>query len=123
MKTEVIDKFMIEMLELLKSAKDFTLEQLPEVAKEVLTYNFYSSLFGFFIGLGFAYIAFKFFKSSKDHKDEDIWDIGKQLKLILGMVFTGIALITLIDNGDNVIKIKLAPRLYLIEYVSHLVKK
>ena len=102
-------------------AVDFALQQAPLVVQEFLSWKMSEAIINLiFLGTG-ALILFCFFifliKKAKKHiESEAIVAIG------LGMVLTLVAMIFLLINIKNdiqtIAKIKLAPRVYIIEYVT-----
>lgn len=119
MKQEVIDKFLVEMLQFLKAAKDFTMEQIPEVAKEILRFNLAMSVIHTLLGLALillSYRLFRFVKKSNVFTEFEGFAIA-------GMTVSGVVgLIVFFVNIHYVLKVWLAPRLYLIEYLAELVR-
>ncbi len=119
MTQEILNKFLSEMLGLLKETKDFAMEQIPQVAKEVLHYNLaVSILWTLVFGATFGMFVFFMTKIVKVVKED-----GEYLPLLFfnGVPMLIFALLTL-EKVTDVIKIYLAPRLYLIEYLSNLLK-
>ena len=118
MDKEILNKFLVEMAELLKSAKDFTIEQAPQVAREVLHYRLASSLLAFAVGLAVFLCSILFFKHVQNMmKEDNDWAPMH----ILSCSFLGGSAIFVLENLDSIIKISLAPRLFLIEYFASLV--
>lgn len=62
MDKEILNKFLTEMGDLLKTAKDFTVEQAPQVVKEVLKYNAVVDMMWIVIGLAACFVSYRFFK-------------------------------------------------------------
>ena len=102
-------------------AVDFALQQAPLVVQEFLSWKMSEAIINLiFLGTG-ALILFCFFiflvkKANKYIHSEAIVAIG------FGMVGTLVAMIFLLINIKNdiqtIAKIKLAPRVYIIEYVT-----
>jgi hypothetical protein len=103
-------------------AVDFALQQAPLVVQEFLSWKMSEAIINLiFFGTAFV-ILFCFFiflvkKANKYIHSEAIVAIG------LGMVGTLVAMISLLFNFikpdiQTIIKIKLAPRVYIIEYVT-----
>lgn len=109
----------------LVKAVDFAQEQVPLVIQEFLTWKFYEALielvcsFGI-LGLigGFVYMVFRHTKNIKD--DFDRW----ALRTVI-FVFSGIFIVPISTRSINLrqpintmVQIKVAPRVYMIEYVA-----
>ena len=103
-------------------AVDFALQQAPLVVQEFLSWKMSEAIINLiFFGAAFV-IAFCFFvflikKANEYIHSEAIVAIG------LGMVGTLVIMISLLFNFikpdiQTIIKIKLAPRVYIIEYVT-----
>ena len=105
----------------IKNAGDFVVEQTPLLVQEILTYNliFHGSLVGIGIFIAVMLISLTLYFWPKIN-----WkDVDQVMILMFGNLFgwaTSIVLILI--NVFTVIKIIFAPRLYLIEYVSDLIK-
>ena len=102
-------------------AVDFALQQAPLVVQEFLSWKMSEAIINLiFLGTG-ALILFCFFifliKKAKKHIES-----GAIVAIGLGMVLTLVAMIFLLINIKNdiqtIAKIKLAPRVYIIEYVT-----
>ena len=103
-------------------AVDFAMQQAPLVVQEFLSWKMSEAIINLiFFGAAFV-IAFCFFvflikKANKYIHSEAIVAIG------LGMVGTLVIMISLLFNFikpdiQTIMKIKLAPRVYIIEYVT-----
>ena len=121
-----LEKALIEILETVTTstgkAVDFLSGEIPEVAEQILNFHFYESivmLIGnillFFVGVSVPFVVYKLIKNNEGE--------------MFFMVFTLFDLIILIPSSINImksvlkiIKISVAPKLYLIEYVSALIK-
>lgn len=120
MDKSIVDNFMVEMGNLLKSAKDFTVEQAPQVAKEILHYNLASCIVWLILGIAGGIATWKFCmwiaKKGEDDSDYNGFYMLAAIPAIVSMLI-------LESNAMEIVKIYLAPRLYLIEYFADLVKK
>lgn len=126
MTQEVLTKFISEMCDLLKAAKDFTLEQAPKVAIEILHYRLAMAIVYMVIALIIGTLGFflrkwavKAYKENGERSNADMefaWIFGWLAMLVACPVMFFINLIDLL-------KVTLAPRLYLIEYLSELLKQ
>lgn len=115
----------------IKATADFSAQQVPLFIQELLAYNFVISLIWFIIGIllilagAYALYSVVYGKLAKldwtNTRDGFIFSKGI---LALVMVVIGVSAGAPIacDNTDW-IKIKLAPRVYLMEYARDLIKK
>jgi hypothetical protein len=122
MDSTVLNKFLEQMGEMLKEAKDFSLEQLPIVAKEILQYHLAVDLgwLGFALLLTLASLVVIFWftrliKAEGPRGMENYWG----MYLIPGLMNL-ISFIIFVNEGRDALMIWLAPRVYLLEYISRL---
>jgi hypothetical protein len=102
-------------------AVDFALQQAPLVVQEFLSWKMSEAIINLiFFGIGAVILLFcliYLLKKAKKHiEDEAI------VPIFFGISFTVISLIALLGymkkDIQTVVKIKLAPRVYIIEYVT-----
>lgn len=121
---ELNDKIMEQLLPIVERTKEGIIrgveiiqEQAPEVVSEVLKWNFTISLIACICGIILAFLAIPIYKTVNKLVDGTV-DDGMQLlagaPLIIGLVVTFVNL--------NWLKIAIAPKLFLIEYIMNLVK-
>ena len=102
-------------------AVDFALQQAPLVVQEFLSWKMSEAIINLiFFGIGTVVLLFCLvflLKKAKKNIENDAI-----VPIFFGTVFTVIALIFLLRNIKNdiqtIVKIKLAPRVYIIEYVT-----
>lgn len=112
------------LLETLKDSKSFALEQTPLFIQELLDYKFYMSLGQFslgvlslFVGIGMLIL---FLKKQKEWERE-----GKVGHLVISFVsaLLGIIIGFVVPlRSTDWIKIKIAPRVYLMDYIKGNIK-
>lgn len=114
----VLDKFLNEMGELLKTTKDFTVDQAPQVAKEILAYSLVYSIFWVLSGFVLLFLCYKFFKFAQKlcERDDDYAPI-----FVFVVLFFVISSLWTAVGMEHILKLYFAPRLFLIEYIGHLV--
>jgi hypothetical protein len=105
----------------IKTTVDFGTEQIPLFIQELLLYKFWMSLGAFTVGILMSiisiYTGYKFLQWCAKNKRDDtspfilFWVVP--IAIGIGCIFT---------NTDWIM-IKLAPRLYLLEYVKTLFEK
>lgn len=122
---EQLEQKSIELLgwleQAIKTTTDFGTEQIPLFIQELLLYKFWMSLGGFAIGvlalIASIYTLFKFIKWCLKKSDNDA------LPFTLWWGIPIVLSISAICSNTDWIMIKLAPRLYLLEYVKTLFEK
>ena len=118
-KNKLLDDFFTMLLNTLQPAKDFGAEQIPLVCKEYLAYNFYTALLCLVVGIILLplgiFLYRKGCKMTETPACMPFFILG-----VLGMIVSGPIVIT---NAQEMIKIHYAPRVYLLDYVSVLVKR
>lgn len=137
MKEDALSKFVAEMTEILKSAKDFTLAQVPDVIQQVLRWQLAHAIYHMVLGLIFIIVAYNV-KSAASRvlakavtKDKEggyrntDWTDHSEIVVpgLFGIVIAAVTgTIMLLSNLEDVIQITIAPKVYLIEYFATLVK-
>lgn len=119
-----MENALIEIINDVVNAKEFIISEIPEVVSQLLAWNFTISLISFLTFIVLTVIAvkyeIKFFKSDlfKGFKSA----IGEAAYLFSGFItfFIHVFIFGLL-NADW-LKIWIAPKLYLIEYVANLIK-
>lgn len=119
-----IESMGVELLDYLQSGASFVAEQTPLVLQEILAYYFVYHLI--WVGvcviplIAFALCLRRFVKTYADltFDSRENWGFA----LAFGAVGTCAAQIGTLMNLFAAVKIAVAPRLYLIEYVSNLFK-
>lgn len=116
MKTEEI---LAQLIQSAQNAKDFVVEQAPDVIQQLLAWHFWSSViwaticFAAVVGIVFA------FKTILRHIDEFE---GQVFVGFLGIICSVPFLVGLIYNVGTALQIAIAPKLYLLEYAASLMK-
>ncbi len=111
-----------ELLDYLQSSAGFVVEQTPLVLQEILTYYFVFHLIWVAVCLvplvAWIYTIRRYIRdyAKYSHDEKENWGFC----MAFGGVVAALAQIGTLSNLFEVIKIILAPRLYLIEYVSTL---
>ena len=120
---EEISKQLTPILEATKNgilkAADILKEQVPDLVNEIYCWEFTMSIIGFLFGIvmliGTCYIMHW---SNKD--DQKTGKSSGSFGLLL-LLFVGISFLIMISNFDWA-KILIAPKLFLIEYISDFIK-
>jgi|2_EtaG_2_1085320.scaffolds.fasta_scaffold00549_6 hypothetical protein len=118
------DRIAEKLDEILAWTTDFAAEQAPLVAEEVINFAFWeSAIVAVVCGAILVVLAIlyrHFYPVRSDRQDDADWFMGQ----VLFNAFAGIAVIWPIIFGFTAIhcllKVTLAPRLYILEYISEL---
>lgn len=110
-------------------AVDFAQEQAPMVVNEFVTWKFYEALTNFvlymipvIIMLSIIIYAIRYFRSDKYKSDEVCVTLG--MATILSIVLSAVIFATHIIPTINImVKAKIAPRVFVIEWVSSQIKR
>lgn len=106
---------------------DFLLSELPEVLRQLLVFKVVYSAVEMIILLilisGYAYF-WKFYSrtESKLWKEGDAASVGTMVFGVFGGIATVIFVVAVFCDLETIIKIWLAPKIYLIEYAAQLAK-
>ncbi len=120
---ELTVTFAKEMLELLKSTKEFVVEQSPLIIQELINWEIVNSIAGtlmlWVISAALLIISWKYI----DYKVEryDVLPPPVCPKVVLSGV-AGVLLLASTACIMNTLKVLVAPRVFLIEYFSNLVR-
>lgn len=119
---DTLNQALQEILDTLIATKDFVIEQAPDVVQQLLMWNTTACSIGTVVGLILLSVGFmmyyhndKLFKeNNKNNWDENLsafWLILSVIGFIISMSF-----------GFTLLKILIAPKLYVIEYIINMVK-
>lgn len=121
MNREEITNVLPTLISRLEKAEDFVLEQTPIVVQELLAWNFTLSLTMFcltlLIGPTVCYLFLGPIRRAEDRRDHD----GGPMSFTAGVLGVVLTLLLLCGNLTW-LKITIAPRVWLLEYASELVK-
>ena len=118
---EELQNALAKIIETTLSAKDFVLEQAPDIIHQLLAWKFTVSLIWFclFLVIFVAVAIFnkKMWSSSEIREDDDLWVLCGAVSLTtIGVSFCFLA------NSITWLQIWIAPKVYLLEYASTLIK-
>jgi len=107
------------------AAVSFSQAQIPDVIHQLLMWNFAESIIfsltGILLFLLVQYLTFRIFKYLRKEWEDDYFSDHPE-DIVVFMLWLLVTLITLTLLDLSWLKIWIAPKLYLIEYASHLVK-
>ena len=114
-----LEKYLEEILQLIKSGIEFTAEQIPIFVQELLTYYiWFHSSFVFMTLLVCAILVFVSIRIYKNASPSDK-DVAEVVAWIINIP-TFLGLILAVHHILQIIKVIVAPRLYLIEAIQSL---
>lgn len=118
-KQQVLNALLEETLSTVKQAKDFTIEQAPDLAKEVIAeakaQNYLALFLGLFLGGFGLYVFFTKPMVNKFETDGTLWT---GLVIVLLLMANIISLIALSD----LISLKTAPKTYVLRKLAKTIK-
>ena len=120
----VAEQMLLDMIQSVNTAKEFVIEQTPEVITQLLYWKFTISAIGFVIPLLIAGIWWYWFnrfqkvKKEMGYRDEEFCEITL---LLTGLVVTLLLVIFTACNWEW-LQILIAPKFFLLEYAASLVK-
>ncbi len=120
----MMEKTLASLLEIIQETKDFTLEQLPLVAKEIINFGIADSVITIVVCLGALLASYKSIRWGIREGTKEKYGFGPEHGLVctIGSMTAAIAFLILVNSTTSLAKCVFAPRLYLIEKVSGLAK-
>ena len=117
---EKLQEVLAELITLTTQGKDFVLEQAPDVITQLLAWNFTISLLWFCAGviLILSALAVSRMVYMGNARDSD----GDQVYAIVCCVFATCLGITSVIHNLSWLQIVIAPKVYLLDYASGLIK-
>lgn len=122
--TEELQKKLVEIItkaqEVGHDAFIFTKEQVPDVLHQLVVYHLASKVFWSLLGL--VLLAPFFFLMRyviKHNKDEEPWGLLLGFSFLLAVA----GALSFLWNVDDVLKIWLAPKVFLLEYARDFIRK
>lgn len=121
-----LDELMVQIINQVKNTGDFVVEQMPDVVQQLLTYQYYSTVCFLIFGIVLLFIScFSFYKMSilnrQSLRDPDIIPYVIAF-LMIGIISALIGIVNVCCNIDPLLKLTFAPKIYLIEYASRLIR-
>lgn len=115
-----VNPLIADLHEWAKQGMEFTKEQAPLVVQEFLNWSFWSdailAVVSFVLMVVLIYLLKRFWNSIED-------ELGAGLFQIFGIIISVVFCCLFISCIHDLVKIKLAPRVYLIEWVADQMKK
>lgn len=121
---EINQEIAKKLLTWLQNGEDFVLTQAPDVAQQLITYHWYKSVIALFIALfllgWFTFFVYRVFKANEiERYDKEFYIMIH----VFGAVFSGIpGLIISFESISSLLMLTFAPKIWLLEYVTNLLK-
>ena len=113
---EELQKALIELLDNIRSAKDFAIEQAPDVVQEMIMFHAITSWGGVLISVLLFVLAYWFVKISLD--DDDMPNegacAGATVLVVAGLFF-------LCFNATTAIMITFTPKYFIVKHLSEMI--
>ena len=122
--SEVSAEALTEVMGWVKEAKEFATEQAPLLAQEIVTYGRVSSGLGFLLGLGLIATCVVCCSRLVKHRAKWNEDVDVRLPIYAGVAIASgiISIPAIIESAFPLMQSMFAPRLYVIEKLSGLLK-
>lgn len=138
MEHEAIAKFITEMTNILKSSNDFVLEQAPDVLRQILSWKLAENILDLIASALLLATAYYVQKAAREYirrgmavAREKRMSSGSDLEDYPGIIIFGAmavavfgfwGIIGLYSSSKDLIQIRVAPKVFLIEYFAGLAK-
>jgi len=125
-----LNEFGIEFIELLQQSKDFVIEQLPDYVSQLLTYEIVLNSIYVFLSMAIPLFLVRFLMKSKSkewfqytdrHGDKELTVEGAEA-MLFSTIFIIVSLLTFILHLPELLKLILAPKVWLLEYFTDLIR-
>jgi H+/Cl- antiporter ClcA len=112
--------------EFMRTSKDFASEQIPLYVQELLTWGFWDAIISCvfclataLLSLAIMTVVFKKFRAFLKHENDPVFAVVVQIfVIIICLTVLALPIKGFIMHGKEAIKIKVAPRVYLVDEVS-----
>lgn len=126
MDEQLLNEALRGLLDTFKDSKDFVLEQAPDVVQQLILYKtvYHGSvvLGGMLLMLLGAYLLYRGIKLGQESKWSDEMATPVIIQALFGFVGGLTGIIAFSNNIQIFMKVWLAPKVYLLEYISSLIK-
>jgi len=122
---EQLEIALVDLIQSSVKAKDFLVSELPEVVEQLLMWQFWYNLIWFVGSVGVLFFSWKQIKKLYKNCRDDNWkDDNVVIPNSIGMILLGIPFLIALVEGINLVwlQIWVAPKVYLIEYLTSLTK-
>ena len=118
---ETLNRALTDLVGAITQVKDFAIGQLPEVLQQLLLFELVWGILAIVILSSIITLsAFWVFKWA-DQTNKGGWSASKEMAAALGGIMSSVSFVLLLISLNTTIKILVAPKLYLLEYVAKLI--
>lgn len=117
---EQLAKILEKGLNVATKTGDFIIEQAPDLIQQLLLYKTVEAVFCSILFTTLNYFTFKVMKKDYERHD-DLFDANPVI-LVGGTCVLIVSFVGSMNYISDLVKLIFAPKIYLIEYVSHLIK-
>jgi heme/copper-type cytochrome/quinol oxidase subunit 2 len=106
-------------------AKEFILSQLPDVIQQLLLYTMIwdiAVIIGYFVYMALCFACFRYFHKRSDFGFTEGEALLSVVLSVFGTIVTVCYTVAVLQTIRELFLVWLAPKIFLIEYASHLVK-
>jgi len=122
-KNGLTEQFIKDTLDSLRSAKNFVLDQAPDVLKQIIQWNIAEAMVWLFFGVAFLVFSIWCFRIFRREAAKDSPDDGVQGgSIVMGIISLAVGTGFFISNLLDILKCYVAPKVFLIEYFANLMK-
>lgn len=107
---------LVEALSTVMEAKDFVLSELPDVVHQLLMWKVFESMWHNVLAIALVFVSIKMYKMANKYIEDDF----KPVFCAIGGALLN--LISIILLNIKFIKIWIAPKVYIIEYLKEMTK-
>lgn len=119
------EEFQKYLMNILEKTGEFLGAEIPEIAHQILAFNMASSILYLIVSILVITIVSIGYKKLWVSLEES-FEVDRTMGRIFGGIFSLVAVGSMLSTGvshiDTILKIWLAPKVYLLEYASSLVK-
>ena len=117
-----LDEMLLTLLTGITEGGQFLVAELPEVIQQLLHWYFAKSVIYSFVGFFLAYVTYRIVKFAIHfYKTDDSYDAAEKTAFII-LISVIIGVLSLCFINLDWLQILIAPKVWLIEYASELVK-
>jgi heme/copper-type cytochrome/quinol oxidase subunit 2 len=127
--TPIMDQFLVKSLEYLGSAEAFLKSEVPAFIQEFITWKIYEAYLGLTVEIlvlvGLICLSFFLVKKNAEYKKEHRYNEGNpayEIPQVFIAIVGLVMLIAIICDLHTIVKIKVAPRVFLLEEVRKLTR-
>jgi len=125
---EILNKALLDIINSAQDAKNFLVEQIPDVLHQLLVFHLWRNVFILIVWLALAgaYVRYAPRVYRWCHADWGDYEMNAQslVAVVAGIgsvFFWPLCLVGVFNHAENILMITLAPKLYLLEYAKTLI--